>query len=274
MPKGAPLPPSSTRDGNLRAYRQPDTVDLIRQRSGWIDVAERTMVNRVADEVRSRPILDIGVGGGRTSWMLRLLSDAYVAVDYSPEMVEACRLQCPGIDVRQCDARDLSAFEDGRFALVMFSFNGIDVLDHKGRLAALAEMHRVLEPGGVLLYSTGNRNGSLYARRPWSLRRARATRLVPTLVRLPMSLPRYWRTYRNWWQRRRFAEDHGSWAVCTSRAYEFRIVAHWTLPSTELHVLDSVGFTVGEMLGYEGAQVEDDSAITPYFYVLARKRES
>src|SRR5580658_8015473 len=118
---------SSRIESNRREYRRPDTVERIRARSGWIDVGERILVNRIADEIRSQAILDVGVGGGRTAWMLRPISRDYIAVDYSPEMVEACRHEYPGLDVRECDARDLSMFGDGVFSLVVFSFNGIDV---------------------------------------------------------------------------------------------------------------------------------------------------
>jgi len=276
MPTKTQSPASSLSDGNRRVYRRPEIVNQIRARSGWLDAGERILVNRIADEVRSRPILDIGVGGGRTAWMLRPLSCDYVAVDYSPEMVEACRQQYPGLDVRECDARDLSIFAEGAFALVVFSFNGIDVLDHGDRLKALAEMQRVLRPGGLILYSTCNKNGPLYSRRPWNSRQTSvtgqtsATRNLRILLHLPLSLPRYWRNHRNWWRQKRYAEDHGSWAIGTAGAYEFRIVAHWTLPSTEQQLLDSMGFAVQETLDCDGAPIEDDST-TAYFYVLARK---
>jgi SAM-dependent methyltransferase len=276
MSPGARRPNATPADGNRRAYQSPDTVELIRRRAGWIDAAERLMINKVADEVRARPILDIGVGGGRTAWMLRPLSPEYVAVDYSPEMVEACRAEYPGLDVREGDARDLSQFADGTFALVFFSFNGIDVLDHAGRLETFAEIRRVLQPGGVLLYSTGNKNGSLYGHHPWTRaqaqgsRFARFVRFVRFVLRLPPSLPRYRRSYRNWWRQRRFTEDHGAWALCTSRAYEFAIVAHWTRPSTEHHALESVGFSVEETMSFDGSPVTDDATTALYFYVLAR----
>lgn len=258
-------------EGNRRAYRRSDTVDLIGRRTGWIDAAERILVNMVADEVRSMPILDIGVGGGRTAWMLRPLSRDYVAVDYSPEMVETCRRLYPGLDVRECDARDLSMFADDSFALVVFSFNGIDVIDHEGRLTVFSEIHRVLRPGGLLLYSTSNKHGPLYRWKPWTLRQARVARLDRFLLRLPVALPRYWRTYRNWWKLRRYAQDHGSWATCASRAYEFRILVHWTLPSTEREVLESLGFAIEATMGRDGDPVDADTSPAPYFYVLARK---
>jgi SAM-dependent methyltransferase len=253
-------PPASSRiESNRREYRRHDTVERIRSRSGWIDIGERILVNRIADEVRSQAILDVGVGGGRTAWMLRTISRDYVAVDYSPEMVEACRHEYPGLDVRECDARDLSIFADGAFALVVFSFNGIDVLDHVGRLQALAEMHRVLRLGGLMLYSTLNKNGSLYGYRPWTRRQ--------------VSLPRYWREHRNWRRQKQFEEDHASWAICAAPAYEFRVLAHFTLPSTEKQALGSIGFTIEETLGRDGDPIEDDSTTTPYFYLLVRKTD-
>jgi SAM-dependent methyltransferase len=268
MLTNASPPPSSRSECNRREYRRHDTVELIRARSGWIDIGERILVNRIADEIRSQPILDVGVGGGRTAWMLRTISRDYVAVDYSPEMVEACRHEYPGLDVRECDARDLSIFPDGAFALVVFSFNGIDVLDHVGRLQALAEMHRVLRPGGLMLYSTLNKKGSLYGSRPWARRQVSATRI---LFHLPSSLSRYRREHRNWRRQKPFEEDHASWAICAAGAYEFRILAHFTLPSTEQQALGSIGFAVEETLGCDGDPIESDSTTTPYFYLLARK---
>lgn len=74
MPTKTQSPASPLSDANRREYRRPEIVNLIRARLGWIDTGERILVNRIADEVRSQPILDIGVGGGRTAWMLRPLS--------------------------------------------------------------------------------------------------------------------------------------------------------------------------------------------------------
>ena len=50
--------------------------------------------------VRGQPILDLGVGGGRTVPLLRAVSSDYVAVDYTPAMGEACRRRPCGDDLR------------------------------------------------------------------------------------------------------------------------------------------------------------------------------
>jgi SAM-dependent methyltransferase len=119
--------------------------------------AESAMVDAVRDEVAGRPILDLGVGGGRTVPALRALSQDYVGIDYSREMVDACRRRFPGVRIEHGDARDLSAFPDGSFRLAVFSCNGLGMLGHDDRQRALREIHRVLDQSGVFVFSTHNR---------------------------------------------------------------------------------------------------------------------
>ncbi len=58
----------------------------------------------VEDAVRGQPILDLGVGLGRTTGPLRALGGAYVGIDVSAEMVAACRARHPAADIRRLDA--------------------------------------------------------------------------------------------------------------------------------------------------------------------------
>lgn len=263
----------TTDDVNRNVYRRDKTIGAIQSREGkWIDRCERLILNEVADEFRGQPILDIGVGAGRTTWLLRLLSDKYIAVDLSPEMVETCRREHPGLDVRVADARDLSTFDPYSFSLVFFSFNGIDLLDRKDRLRAIDEIHRILKPGGLFLYSTGNKNGKGYDIRPgYEFGNPGFSSIARFLLHFPSYLSRYWRSYRNWRQKRHYAEDHGSWAIGTSCAYEFSCVVHWTRPSTEREALLSAGFTHCEFRSQHGIPITDDLTTSSYFYVMARK---
>src|SRR5690349_19873791 len=90
-------------------------------RDGYIDGAEEVLLPRLAAAARNLPVLDIGVGAGRTIPLLAPGRDGYVAVDYLPEMVELARSLHPGVRIEQADARDLSEFADGSFAAVFFS---------------------------------------------------------------------------------------------------------------------------------------------------------
>src|SRR5437870_5049989 len=144
---------------NRPTWSQPDTVRLYERLQGWTDPGEHAAFEYVADEARGQPILDMGVGAGRTTKFLMPVSPDYVAIDYTQEMVDAFRKLHPGVRCERMDARDLSAFGDGQFALVVFSFNGIDAVNLEGRMKVLREVHRVLRPGGRFFFSAHNHEG-------------------------------------------------------------------------------------------------------------------
>ena len=138
---------------NRRTWQSPATIRAYERLEGWTDPGEKAAVEYVAPEVRSRPILDIGVGAGRTTALLQTISQQYTGIDYTQEMVEVCRARHPGARILHMDARDLSSFADEQFALVVFSFNGIDAVNLDDRRKILREVHRVLQPGGLFIVS-------------------------------------------------------------------------------------------------------------------------
>ena len=102
-------------------------------------------------------ILDIGVGAGRTAPHLAPGASLYVGIDYSQAMVDAARRRFPGLDFRWGDAANLFDFEEGRFDLVVFSFNGMSYLpSDETRGSAFGETARVLKPGGKFIFSVPN----------------------------------------------------------------------------------------------------------------------
>ena len=117
---------------------------------------ERVVFERLAPEVRGRRILDIGVGGGRTVRALRALSDDYLGIDYSEEMIAACRHRYPDVRFQHMDARRMDDVPDESITLAVFSCNGISMVGHEDRLAILREVRRVLLPGGHFVFTTYN----------------------------------------------------------------------------------------------------------------------
>lgn len=102
-------------------------------------------------------ILDIGVGGGRTSEFLAENASRYVGVDYAPEMIEICRNKYPQWEYFVCLATDLSMFQCGSFDAVVMAFNVLDdVLCDENRWQCLRECRRVLRDRGVLIFSSHN----------------------------------------------------------------------------------------------------------------------
>jgi SAM-dependent methyltransferase len=157
-PKSVPLPCCELDRVNRRTYRSRGAVRQFAAASGWLEPGERLAIQRVAATSRDAAILDIGIGGGRTTPLLTSISRNYIGVDYTPCMIEIARRRFPGICFQEMDARSLR-FADGSFQLVMFSYNGIDSVDPAGRIEILRQVHRVLRPGGYFVFSSLNRDG-------------------------------------------------------------------------------------------------------------------
>ncbi|MEY4561568.1 MAG: hypothetical protein RLZZ618_845 [Pseudomonadota bacterium] len=142
---------------NLRTMRSASAVKHYSHRDD-LSAPEQASLDAVAEAARGKPILDIGVGGGRTVKPLLEVSTNYLGVDNSQEMIEACQRRFPGVKLALADARQMGNIADGSIHLVMFSCNGIGMVSHEDRLAIMREVFRVLEPGGVFLFSTHNQS--------------------------------------------------------------------------------------------------------------------
>jgi len=150
---------------NLQIYNAPEVA------AHYAALNYLTSCERLLFETYLPPgcaILDLGVGGGRTTPYLSERAAHYVGVDIAPAMVEACRTKFPGLEFVVADAADLSAFAEASFDAVVFAFNGIDfVLPEESRRRCLAHVHRVLKPGGAFIFSTHNARAIL-VRPSWS----------------------------------------------------------------------------------------------------------
>lgn len=147
-------------DKNLRIYSDKAVVDYYRAQSDLFPSEAYLVERHFPDHGR---ILDVGVGGGRTSAPLAARASRYVGIDYSGAMVEACRTRFPELEFHEANAVDLSRFEDGSFDAVMFAFNGIDYITLDAhRAACLREIARVLAPGGVFVFSSHNARALIY----------------------------------------------------------------------------------------------------------------
>ena len=125
----------SVDDINRANWRDPAVVADFARSQGWLDAGEQAVLLHVADSARGLPVLDVGVGAGRTTPLLRLLSSDYLGIDYTPEMIVRARRRFPDAAFEVADARDLASLSAGSFALAYFSFNGIDAVDEAGGAA-------------------------------------------------------------------------------------------------------------------------------------------
>jgi SAM-dependent methyltransferase len=139
---------------NLNVFRAAETVAY------YAALNDLTPAERVLFETHLKPgfaVLHLGVGGGRTTPYLSSLASHYIGVDYSEEMIRACRARYPALRFEVADAADLSLFANEFFDAVIFSFNGMDSLapDLK-RQQCLRQCFRVLKPGGTFIFSRHN----------------------------------------------------------------------------------------------------------------------
>lgn len=147
-------------DNNLRIYNDKTVVDYYRAQSDLFP-SEAYLVDRYFPD-RGR-ILDVGVGGGRTSAALAARASRYVGVDYSGAMIEACRKRFPEFEFHEANAVDLTQFADAAFDAVMFAFNGIDyITSDPQRAMCLKEIARVLTSKGVFVLSSHNARALIY----------------------------------------------------------------------------------------------------------------
>jgi SAM-dependent methyltransferase len=91
-------------------------------------------------------ILDVGCGTGRLAGELLAAGHRVTAVDRLPEALAAARAGTRGVGLLRADA--------GRLPLRAGAFDAVtllDVLEHVDDAAALAELRRVVRPGGLLV---------------------------------------------------------------------------------------------------------------------------
>src|SRR5688572_6103499 len=140
-------------------WNRPGVVDDY-ARESHLQPPEEAIFSALIRDLHNLDMLDIGIGGGRTTFHFAKLCRRYVGTDISEGMIEACRRRFANwpdtVSFQVSDATKMPQFRDGEFDVVMFSFNGIDCIDPQGRLAALGEIARVLKPGGVFIFSAHN----------------------------------------------------------------------------------------------------------------------
>jgi ubiquinone/menaquinone biosynthesis C-methylase UbiE len=127
-------------------------------REDFLEPALVFILLKYRDAILGQPLLEIGVGSGRTTLYLSRLTSEYVGIDSSDPMVSHCRVRFPDLRFDLCDARDLTRFADESFRWVVLSMNGAGATDDDGWARALAEVARVLQSGGVAVFSARNQN--------------------------------------------------------------------------------------------------------------------
>ena len=260
---------------NRAAWQTRASVRSFARLEGFTDNGERAAFAAIAHQVRDEPILDLGVGGGRTVPLLRSLSDDYTAIDYTPELVTACRRKHPDARILHGDARDLSCFPSEMFKLVVFSFNGIDAVNPADRQKVLREVHRVLRRDGIFLFSAHNKRGPGHGE-PLSFGLAAMRNPFKLLASALRALKDAPRTARNYVRYSRLNEDHHGHSIMNAAAHNHGLLIHYVTLEQQCQQLEQLGFLPAPDI-YEnvaGRRVESgsDTSRAWWLHFVARKR--
>ncbi len=256
---------------NRSTWSSDNTLQWFGGYEGYSDPGEAAVFDHVASTAAATAILDIGVGAGRTTPLLEAIGSEYTAIDFSPQMVELCRTKYPSHDIRVGDARQLE-FADNSFGLVVFSWNGIDAVDHEDRQLIFQEVRRVLRPDGTFIFSTHNKNGPGHNEKPWSFRYddlKHPRRLLDSL--------RHLRTNTNNYRKNSaMNQDFGGWSMMNAAAHNFGIVIHYTTLEQQRKELDEAGFETPTIFDSRGKQIHPDTASSTawWFHFATQPKES
>ena len=178
---------------------EPDDVVGTFATDGYTDAGEAAALSAVSDRRRG-DVLDIGIGGGRTTGLLRPAARSYVGLDISREMLALARERFPEADLRDGDAVGLAGLPHDAFDLVIFSYNGLDALDHVGARPHWRPWRGCCDPkvGSCSPASTSTASASTSGRCAWPVARcsprlryhlALAARHPGSMVRSVQQLP-------------------------------------------------------------------------------------
>lgn len=221
-------------------------ADLVRPYANRVlRPVEVILLVRYRDALGGR-VLELGCGAGRLTGYLAELSPHVTATDVSPHMLEAAGQPYPGVRFEQRDLRDLAAFADASFDAIVAGYNLLDVLDDVQRRATLAEVHRMLAPGGLLVFSGHNLEAAWRRRTPWQHILARNP------ARLALNVATTPRRLRNQARVRPLEHRAADHALLNDESHDFLALHYYVAPDTQVSQLEAAGFTVLERLDIEG----------------------
>ena len=128
------------------------TIPGLAEENYWFRRHE-VVYEQLSARCANRDVLEAGCGEGYGAALIAELASRVIALDYDEATVAHVRAKYPKVDVRHGNLAELP-LDDGAVDVVV-NFQVIEHLWDQGRF--VAECHRVLRPGGVLLMSTPNR---------------------------------------------------------------------------------------------------------------------
>ena len=225
--------------------------------------AEKVLFEKVSSKIENARILDIGVGGGRTTQYLLPLASDYTGLDYVPEFIERVKKKYQTGNFLAGDARNLKEFQDKTFDFVLFSFNGIDAVLHDDRKRILKEMNRLLKKGGMIMFSSHNRDYRHFRKPYWLTESKFSLSVVKNLLSYVFFLPRHL-------QMRKHEVFNDEYAIVNDQDHRFSLLVYYISVSQQIKQLEDMGMSDVKAYNMKGDQVNADKD-SFWIYYLATK---
>ncbi len=224
---------------------------------------EKVLFEKLFPTIKDSKILDIGVGGGRTTKFLLQVSNDYIGVDYVAQFAKETGEKYPNAKILCGDARNLIEFEDETFDFVLFSYNGIDAISNADRVKALKEIYRVLKKDGIFMFSSHNRDYKYFKKLPWHQNIKFDAKYFIFVLHCLYHLPKHFKM-------KKHEINAENYAVVNDGDHRFSLLTYYISIEKQIKQLTEIGFFGIEAYDIEGKLVENDSA-SHWIYYLAKK---
>jgi SAM-dependent methyltransferase len=146
------------------------------------------------------------------------------------------------------DFTDLSAFEPASFSAIFAPCNVIDVMADDGRRRLLSDLRRLLEPGGLLAFSSHNLGFEPNLPRPWNLPRGNALSTGKAVALLP-------RRTRNHLRLRRFEHRGPDHIIRNDASHDYSTLLYFIDRDAQERQLEACGLELLECLDLDARPV-------------------
>jgi ubiquinone/menaquinone biosynthesis C-methylase UbiE len=250
-------------------YETPSVAERYAAGRGLLPVEEH-LISYLSGQLENSPILDIGVGPGRTTPFLKAKTPHYVGIDYAERMLKPCKAKYPEANLLLCDAREM-CFRDESFAGIFFLFNGIDDVGDADRLLILRDINRVLRPGGVFVFSGHNLDGYIksafkFGGFTWQ------ESLLESLRENAQRIGRYCLGMVNHVRMRKLEVREPNYSIINDQSHSYRLLAYYMRKDRQIAQLEAAGFGHVEVFGLDGRMIgADEHCSDQWLHYVARK---
>lgn len=260
----------TSRDQNKEVFSSANVVAGYASQS-HLHPDEESVLGKLETILPTSTVLDIGVGGGRTTVHIAISSGRYVGTDYSSAMIEACKERfsdCPAtVSFVTCDARSMSEHADNTYDVIFFSFNGIDCVSHNDRLKILNEIARIGKSGAWFYFTAHNLNWASLLFEWWKPENRKACSPLRLLKRTVL---RYFMNFKIATKAFRMA-DH---LIFNDGAHHWTIQLYYIRPLAQISQLSELFTDVRVFSTTDGHEMNDPDEIAnsmePYLGYLCR----